>query len=434
MSSRRHFLKQSGAALAAAGLSIPQVLASAPRRMAPSDTLRIGLIGCRNMGFGNLEGHLRQPGVVCGGLCDVDSEVLDRRAADVERLTGQRPPVYGDFRKMLEDKDLDAVIIGTPDHWHCLMMVQACEAGKHVYVEKPMANSIAECARMTQAARYYQRVVQVGQQQRSGEHWQRVVDYVRSGKLGQIRRVQVWANFDYGKGQPRVPDQTPPATLDYDMWLGPAPAQPYNPSRTHGSWRHQWDFGGGLLTDWGVHLLDIVLWAMDVKGAPRAVSASGGIFAYPDRAIETPDTLDVAYDMGGWNLTWEHTGGTQRGIYGRNYGIAFFGNLGTLVVNRAGWEILPQSEGGRYLTEAIPPQAGVESNHERHAIDFIAAIREGRDPRCTVEMGEAAAFYAHLGNIALRTGSRLVWNPDTRTFGKNKAANALLTPTYRKPW
>ncbi|RMG70033.1 MAG: gfo/Idh/MocA family oxidoreductase [Bacteroidetes bacterium] len=429
--SRRSFLKQSGLAVAAAG--VPYSL-TAQSPVAPSDQVQVALIGCRNQGFSNLKDHLRQPGVVCGGLCDVDQQILEERAAEVERLTGTRPPLYGDYRKLLENKDIDAVIIGTPDHWHALMLVDACAAGKAVYVEKPLANSIAECDLMVKAARYYKRVVQVGQQQRSGLHWQAVVDYVQSGLLGGIRRVQVWANFNYGKGGERVPATSPPAHLDFDRWLGPAPAQPYHATRVHGSWRHQWDFGGGLMTDWGVHLLDIVLWAMQVEGAPRSVRASGGIYAYPDRAIETPDTLDVQYDMGGWTLSWEQLGGVQRGIYGRNYGIAFIGANGTLVVNRSGWEVIPQAEDGRYLIPALPPQRGQESNHERHAINFLAAIRDQKDPICTVEMGREAAFYAHLGNIAQRTDSVLRWDATKGQFLQNKAANALLKPDYRAPW
>lgn len=429
--SRRNFLKQS--ALVAAGTTVPFTLRSRPA-VAPSDTVRIGLIGCRNMGFGNLENHLRQPGVVCGGLCDVDQEILDRRIAEVERLTGTRPPGYVDYRKLLEDKELDAVIIGTPDHWHALMMVDACAAGKDVYVEKPLANSLAECDLMVRAARYYQRVVQVGQQQRSGPHWRAVVDYVRGGELGRIRRVKVWANFLYGRGGEKVAATAPPSTLDYDRWLGPAPAQPYQATRLHGAWRHQWDFGGGLMTDWGVHLLDIVLWAMQVEGAPQGVTATGGIYAHADRAIETPDTLDVQYDMGGWTLTWEQLGGVQRGLYGRNYGMAFIGDQGTLVANRSGWEVIPEEAAGRYLIPALPPQPGQESNHERHALDFLAAMRDRRDPACTVEMGRLAAHYAHMGNIALRTGSRLVWDAAKGKFANNKAANALIKPAYRAPW
>lgn len=426
--SRREFLQRSGQVLAAAGAARHAGTAAA------SDTLVVGLIGCRGMGFFDLENHLKQPGVACGGLCDVDGRVLESRAADVERLTGQRPRLYRDFRRMLENPALDAVIIATPDHWHCLQAVYACEAGKDVYLEKPQANSVIESALIARAARKHRRVVQVGQQQRSGQHWQDVVDFVRSGELGLIRQVKVWANFDYAKGAERVPDEPAPPEVDYDLWLGPAPERPFNPGRFHGTWRFQWDYGGGLLTDWGVHLLDIPLWALEVEGAPRSVSAIGGIFAYPDRQIEAADTQAVLYEFDDFNLIWEHTAGIQSGPYDRNYGIAFVGSSGTLVVNRSGWEIFPEVEEGRYLMEALPLQRGSESNHEAHARNFIGCIKSREEPACPVEAGHLAAFYAHLGNLAYRTGSRLVWDAEAQRFAGNEAADAFLAPEYRDPW
>lgn len=435
--SRRAFLARSGRALAAAGLAagVPAPFAAAAARsVAPSDTVSVGLIGCRSMGFGDLKNVLAQPGVVCGGLGDVDAAVLEERAAEVERLTGRRPKLHRDFRQLLDDPEVDAVIIGTPDHWHCLQTVYACEAGKDVYVEKPMANTIAESALMVQAARRYGRVVQVGQQQRSGAHWQDVVGLVRSGRLGTLRQVRLWANFAYGAGQPRVPDGPAPAGVDYDLWLGPAPQRAFNPNRFHSAWRFVWDYGGGLMTDWGAHLLDIPLWALQIDGPPRSVSAVGGIFAYPDHHIETPDTLAVVYEMDGFNMVWEHHGGLQSGPYGRHYGVAFVGGNATLVVNRNGWELLPEKREDRPLVEAIPLQEGIPSNHAAHAADFVARIRDRGEPVCPVEAGYRAALYSHLGNIAHRTGSRLVWDAGAHRFEGNEAANALVAPTYRAPW
>lgn len=427
---RRDFLKQS--AQAAAVLSAGPFIRT--RSASPNETLVIGLIGARSMGFFDLTNHLKQADVVCGGLCDVDATVLEERAAEVEEMKGAGPRLFRDYRELLDQRDLDAVIIGTPDHWHCLQLAHACEAGKDVYVEKPMANSIAELNAMVGAARTHDRVVQVGQQQRSGQHWRDVVDFVQSEKLGDVRQVKVWGFFDYGKGAPRVPNEAPPEHLDYDMWLGPAPDQPYNPSRLHGVWRHQWDFGGGLLTDWGVHLLDVVLWAMNVQGAPRSVTASGGIYTYEDRAIETPDTLSVVYDMGDYTITWDHLAGLGKGPYNRHYGIAFIGNNGTLIVNRDGWEVIAEERDGELLMEPVPFVEGVESNHERHAINFIESIKSRSDPACTVEMGRAAALFAHLGNIAHRTDSRVLYNVESGRIVDNQEANELLKPTYRSPW
>jgi predicted dehydrogenase len=333
----------------------------------------------------------------------------------------------------MDDKSIDAVIIGTPDHWHCLPFLAACEAGKDIYVEKPLANSIAECDLMVQYARKYKRVVQVGQQQRSAPHWQQAMELMRSGRIGEIRKVDVWANFNYGVGQPKKPDSAPPPGVDFNMWLGPAPERSFNPTRFHGSWRMFWDYGGGLLTDWGVHLLDMALWVKQVKDTPLAVHASGGNFAFPDNAHETFDTMDVSYQLKDYVIHWSHNAGTQTGPYNRHYGLAFIGNLGTLVINREGWEIIPEKDGNNFKTEPLALQPGKDS-HEAHMINFLECIKTRKDPNCTIENGRLVALYAHMGNIALRTGTALQWDEGARNFGSNSAANALIRPVYRSPW
>jgi predicted dehydrogenase len=363
----------------------------------------------------------------------VDDTVLQQRSADVEKRQGKKPLLYKDYRKLLENRDINAVIIGTPDHWHCLPFVAACEAGKDIYVEKPLANSIAECDAMVKATRKHNRVVQVGQQQRSSPHFQAAMDFIKSGKIGDLRKVNVWANFNYGIGQPKAPDEPVPQGVDWDMWLGPAPKRSFNKTRFHGSWRMFWDYGGGLLTDWGVHLMDIALWAKDVTQMPLAVQASGGNFSFPDHAHETFDTMSVNYQLPGFTINWEHAAGTQTGPYGRSYGLAFVGNNATLVINRDGWELFPETENGQYKVPAVPKQGGGEG-HEAHMKNFIECIKTRKDPVCTVENGRLVAAYTHMGNIALRTNTRLEWNNNTKNFGNNAAANALIAPPYRKPW
>ena len=251
-----------------------------------NERIRVGLIGARGMGWANLDDALKVPGVECAAICDIDDSVLDMRIAAVEKRQGKAPQRYKDFRKLLENKDIDAVMIGTPDHWHCLPFVYACEAGKDVYVEKPLANSIGECEVMVKAARKYNRVVQVGQQQRSGAHWSQAMEFIKAGKIGQLRKVHIWANFNYGIGQPKTEDSAVPAGVDFDMWLGPAPSRSFNQARFHGSWRMFWDYGGGLMSDWGVHLLDMALWAKDVKDAPYLGPCVGGNWSYPDYAMK----------------------------------------------------------------------------------------------------------------------------------------------------
>lgn len=428
---RRRFIKTTGGALASAmtagiGLNLQQPVG-------PSDTLSVGLIGCRNMGYGLLNHALGVSGVVCGGLCDVDQKVLESRADDVEEQTGSTPALYTDYRELLENEDLDAVLIGTPDHWHCLQAIHALESGKHVYVEKPIARTITEGELVVKAARKYGKVVQVGQQQRSGTHWQKVVDMIREEHLGRLRTVRLWANFDYGKGPETLADESVPEGVDYDMWLGPAPRRSFNPNRFHGVWRFDRDYGGGLITDWGAHLLDIPLWALEIDGPPRSVSSAGGIFSGEERAIDMADTQSVVYQFEDFNMTWEHNGGIETGPYGRNYGIAFVGNRGTLIVNREGWEIIPEQEDGTPLIEEVPFRESGEGGHGVHIANFINSIRNGVEPNCPVEAGKRAAFYGHIGNIAHQMDERLKWDENGQLINRDKYEH-LITPQYRDPW
>ena len=433
-SNRRAFISNTSklAAVGASGI-IPGFTIAKNKRTSANDKIIVGLVGARNMGFGILNHALNQPGVECGAICDIDDDVLDRRIPEVEAKQGKKPERYKDFRKFMKNKDLDAVIVGTPDHWHCLITVAACEAGKDVYVEKPMANSIGECNVMVGAARKYKRVVQVGQQQRSGKHWKDVMNRINSGKIGQLRKVQIWANFNYGVGRPVVPDSPVPEGVDFDMWLGPAPERTFNPSRFHGSWRMFWDYGGGLMTDWGVHLIDMALWAKDVEDFPIATVSTGGNFSHPDYAHETFDTMSVSWQMKDYAINWEHTAGTQNGPYGRLYGLAFIGNDATIVVDRSGYELFPEMEGGEYKVPAIPKQGGRET-HEPHVQNFLECIKTREEPHCNVETGRLVAAYAHAANIALRTNTRLDWDPSGGNFGGNEKANELIIPNYRKPW
>lgn len=426
---RRDFLLHTTKIVTAAGIAgMPMLSGAANKKTPAADKINIALIGCRNMGFGDLENALKQPGVECVALCDIDDSVLTQRKADVIKLQGKAPTLYKDYRKVMDNKDIHAVIIGTPDHWHCLPFIAACEAGKDIYVEKPLANSIAECNLMIKAARKYNRVVQVGQQQRSSSHFKNAMDIINAGKIGQLRKVNIWANFNYGIGAPKAPEEAVPAGVDYDTWLGPAPLKPFNKTRFHGNWRMFWDYGGGLVTDWGVHLLDMALWAKNITELPLAVTATGGNFAYADHAHETFDTLGVSYQMKDFTINWENTAGTQNGPYGIGYGLAFIGNDATLVINSEQMELFPEMADGKARVPAIPKQTGTDS-HLEHMQNFIECIKTRKDPACTIENGRLVAMYAHMGNIAMRTQSRLEWDEANSNFGSNKAANALIPPT-----
>ncbi len=431
--SRRQFLGTGSAALVGAGLAAaPAVHTRASDGVGPNDRLQFGLIGCNGMGWANLEAHQRLDGVDAIALCDVDQNVLDRRAPQLEAMTGEAPTLYRDYRAMLGNDDIDFVIIATPDHWHCLPMVEACEAGKDVYVEKPLANSIGECYVMMDAAERTGRVVQVGQWQRSAPHWQHAVDYLQSGVLGEIRHTKAWSYVNWKGRLPVEPDQAPPDGVDYDFWLGPAPERPFNPNRFHFTFRWYWDYAGGLMTDWGVHLIDYIFYGMDV-GQPTSVMSTGGKYGFPDDARQTPDTQQALYTFDTFSMTWEHAIGLGNGPYGRSHGVAFVGNNGTLVIDRSGWDVIPEVRDGEYMVEAIPPRSG-GGGLDAHAENFVAAIQGEATPSCPVDTAANTAINAHLGNIAYKLGRRVDWDAEARQFVGDTEANDHIWPTYRDPW
>ena len=425
---RLEFLKSAGA-LMAAGAFAPYLTNNLfARPLGANNRLNIGLIGCRNMGWGDLTDALILPDIRCVALCDVDKGILNDRASQLKKMTGVQPDLYGDYRKLLEREDLDVVMIGTPDHWHCLQMADACAAGKDVYVEKPAANSIGECDLMVEAAKKYDRVVQVGQQQRSGEMWHKMKDYIQSGKLGNISKVNVWANFEYAFIKNNIPDENPPSNVDFDMWLGPAPLRTFNNNRFHGLWRMFWDYGGGLITDWGVHLLDMALWGMNVKSMPNRVLASGGNNLSQNNFAETFGTMSVIYEFDDFVITWSNNT-VESGPYGRNYGLEFVGTNGTLVANREGWEVYPYKD--KIEAQKELPDG---KDHINHVADFINKVRtRDKNTSCTIENGALCAKYAHLGNISALLGTDLVYDDVKKKFD-NKEANKMLIKEYRKPW
>src|SRR5215210_7325694 len=349
MTNRRNFL-QTSATIFTGGILTSAVsnhaFAIFKNPVAPSDQFNIAAIGINGMVWADLTAALKVPGVNLVALCDVDKNVLHKRLGDLGKMNvdASKVKTYGDYRKLLEQKDVDAVIIGTPDHWHALIMIAACEAGKDVYVEKPVGNSIGECRAMVAAQKKSNRVVQVGQWQRSQQHFRDAVDFVHSGQLGNIRTVKVWCYQGWMKPAPVVPDTVPPQGVDYKMWLGPAPEKPFNASRFHFNFRWFWDYAGGLMTDWGVHLLDYALLGMKAP-VPKTVVSLGGKFAYPDLAQETPDTLTALYEFDNFNLVWDSAMGIDNGSYDRDHGIAYVGNNATLIVDRGGWEVIEEKQG-----------------------------------------------------------------------------------------
>jgi predicted dehydrogenase len=436
VTNRRRFLKQT--TMATAGLGLVSVIPSNvwAANPAPSDQINVALIGCRNMGFGILKHHLGNSGVNCLAMCDIDENLLNERAAEVQKTFNQTPKLYRDFREVLEQKDIDAVIIGTPDHWHCLITVYALQAGKDVYVEKPMANTIAECNIMVKAASRYNQIVQVGQQQRSGFVFQKSMELIKSGSIGTLRKVNMWANFAYGVGPEIVPDEPVPAGVDYDMWLGPAPERPFNQNRFHGSWRHFWDYGGGMFSDWGVHLLDMGLWTKDLIEAPESALTYASNTFPEKRARETFDTMNVIYPKKDFVINYDLTAGLQEGPYNMAYGIAFIGDNATIVTERAKLKVYPEWDGKEKKSKAEEYEytEGKET-HGEHVRNFLDCIKSRQKPACPPEIGRAAAMHAHVANISARIGEpHLIWDDKNNQFTNSKAANELITPEYRKPW
>jgi predicted dehydrogenase len=433
---RRDFLQKS--ALTAASLGLTPVLATEAERshnsIAPSDRIKVALIGCRSQGYSNLNTFLNYPQAECVALCDVDDEWLNKRAADVEQKTGKRTPhLYKDWRRVIDNKDVDAVIIGTPDHWHCLQLVASVEAGKDVYVEKPLANTIEECDLMTRAARRYNRIVQVGQWQRSDPHWDEAAAYLKAGNIGRIRTVKVWAYQDGKPTLPVKPDGVAPAGVDYDMWLGPAPLRPFNEYRFHYNFRFFWDYAGGLMSDWGVHLLD---YALEGTGAdlPEHTYGAGGKLAYPADAMETPDTLMATYRYKDFNIIWDHACGINHGLFDKREGLAFYGENGTVVLTRSGWEVIPVVSNNAPRMEAVPFRKGEGKGLYNHVGNFLSCIKSRNLPAADIAIGARTAKMSHLANISCRIGREVIWDNAINEIINDPEAAALSKATYRAPW
>ncbi|MBE8722561.1 Gfo/Idh/MocA family protein [Sphingobacterium pedocola] len=387
--------------------------------------LRVGAIGINGMGWSNLNALLKVDNVVCTALCDVDANVLEKRAGELA-ARNIKVNTFENYKDLLASKEVDIVIIATPDHWHCLQMIEACKAGKHVYVEKPIGNSIQECERMVMAAKKYNSIVQVGQWQRSQQHFKDAIAFVHSGKLGKIRLVKAWAYQGWMKSIPVKPDSVVPNGVNYDLWLGPAKRRAFNQNRFHFEFRWFWDYGGGLMTDWGVHMLDYALMGMNVSD-PKSVMASGGKFAYPDDAAETPDSLTAVFEFDDFSIQWEHANGIDLGPYGKNHGVSFIGNNGTLVLNRQGWEVIP--EGKRM--EAVSFQKSVDSGLDKHMANFVESIRKSDQfiLNAPIQDGAHIAIFSQMGNIAYRTGKKIYWDKSKREFTDDES-NQFIKSHY----
>lgn len=427
MQTRRQFISQAGACVGgvSVGLALgPAVLAQA---QGANDRIGMGLIGCGGMGRHNLAQFMKLNGVAVAAVCDVDEKHLAAAAADVTKANRPQPKQFKDFRRLLEEKDVDAVIIGTPDHWHALPFIAACEAGKDIYCEKPISQSFVEAKAMLSAARHFNRVIQIGTWQRSMKHFQDAIEFVRSGKMGKINVCRAWMFYplrDIGRQKP----QAPPPELDWDFWLGPAPKRPYQPNRCHENWRWFFETGGSLMTDWGVHMIDIVLLAMQVTDPLSVVAAGGRLTCDDDR--DTPDTLQAIYQFPKWVLNWEHRFNNTRGIDGgREHGAEFIGDNGTFIVSRNGYQYYPETQ------DAEEP-AKAEVLAPTHWQNFLDCVRSRKKPASDMESMAKTTMLCLLGNIAWQSGAIVRWDArqqDVANLGDVKHCVSYARE-YRRPW
>jgi predicted dehydrogenase len=410
-SERRSFLRSSLAALPA--------LTAWGAADKPQQKYVLGVLGVRGRGRDLVRGFSAFDDVEIAYLCDPDLEVVPKALQALPERHKRRPKVVQDLREVLADKSVDAVVVAAPDHWHALATVWACQAGKHVYVEKPISHNLVEGRRMVQAARKHKRVVQVGTQRRSGEYLAKAAEVARSGQLGKVPFARAWI-AGHRKSIGKKADAAVPAKVDYNLWLGPAAERPFNPNRFHYNWHWFWDYGTGELGNNGIHGLDVIRWLLDLD-APKRITSGGGKFFYDDDQ-ETPDTQIVTFDFPRCSVVWEHRIWAKTGLRNESFGIELVGEKGTLVIDSKGWHV----ENGPKLAEKTSP---TERPHLRNFLDCIAS---GRKPAADVEEGHKSTRLCHLGNIAFRLGRTLRFDATSETLSGDAEANRLLARTYRK--
>ena len=408
---------------------------------------RVGLIGCGWYGKCDLLRLIQVAPVEVVSLCDVDKQMLAGAAEIIasRQASKKKPRTYHDYREMLREKDLDIVLIATPDHWHALPMIAAVEAGADVYVQKPISVDVIEGQAMLAAARKHKRVVQVGTQRRSTPHLIEARDtIIKEGKLGKVAHAEIYCY--YGGRRDKLPDITPPDSLDYELWTGPAPMRPYNRLVHPRGWRSFMEYSNGILGDMCIHMLDAVRWMLDL-GAPLRVSSSGGILMYPNCTPNTPDTQTATFDFGDLQVVWNHR------IWGEvpdpkyPWGLTLYGDKGTLKASVMSYDFTPLGQGNpihRDVTYEFDqyPEDRTEKDLETHVApalrvhmkDLLAAIASRGKPVADIEQGYISTTACILANMSLKLGRSLAWdNAASRILGDEEASRLLQRP-YRAPW
>lgn len=388
--------------------------------------IRLGLIGSGWYGLVDVEAAFKVGGVEVLAICDVDQEHLNQSAAKIEKLQGNRPRTFKDYRDLLQVAGLDAVIIATPPQWHALQLIAALDKGLDVYCEKPLAYDIRECRAMVDAVRRSGRIVQVGFQRRQSPAIQAVRDHVRSGAAGRI--ICAEANIHYTAGVKDSTPQPPPPSLDWEWWCGPAPLIPYSPQVGHFNWRLEKTTGQGHLVDWGIHLIDATRMILG-ESTPRAVSASGGLYHLAGK-ITTPDILAVQFDFETCPVTWRHRiWGAEEYTPEVSNGVFLYGEKQTVFVTDDRWVVIPRGKSQERTVHQVGADAG-----KLHMAEFLQAVRERRPAGCSIEEGYNSTATVKLAMISYDTGRKVVWDAAKEQVVGHPEGAKLLRREYRKPW
>jgi predicted dehydrogenase len=401
--------------LGAAGLlAVSGRLASA----APaSERVRVAVIGLRSRGTEHAQFFAKDSTAEVVAVCDIDDSMFAKPVKAIENITGKAPRTEKDFRRLLDDKEIDAITIATPDHWHALLTVMGCQAGKDVYVEKPISHNVVEGRRMVEAARKYNRIVQVGTQRRSGQFVYDAIAHLQGGGIGKVGMARGWIHNrrePIGHGTP----SEVPAGVDYAMWQGPAPDRPFIKNHFHYNWHWFWNWGTGEIGNNGIHALDVARWGLGVD-SPTAIASGGGKFVFDDDQ-EVPDTQVVTFEFPNACIVWEHRLWVRHNMEGANFGTAFYGDKGVLVIDDHGWRVLDgEKAGGPYTNE--------QNSHVRN---FLDCVKSRKTPNADIEVGHLSTRLCHMGNISQRVGRKLNFDPATESFLGDPQANKLLSREY----
>ncbi|UCD29483.1 MAG: Gfo/Idh/MocA family oxidoreductase [Planctomycetota bacterium] len=414
--SRRVFLKTSAALVTASAAG--KAVAGANERIPAA------VIGVRNRGKQVANAFQGSGRFDMVSICDCDRSMMDKAMVDLQKKLPTKPRLVQDFRRVLDDKNIGAIINATPDHWHALITTMALEAGKHVYLEKPASYNINDGRAMVVAQKKHPKLtVLVGTQQRSGQHFKDARQFVTEGGLGKVAFSRAWITHTRPV-IPIIPDSDPPTSLDYEMWLGPAPYRPYNKNRVHYNWHFMKDYGTGEMGNWGTHWLDIIRYMMNLD-LPESVSGTGGKFVFRD-AKEWPDTQTLTFEYPDLTLLWEERLWTNFRIHDMACGAELGGEKGSLVIDREGWTFYPKK--GEPVKHPGSPLT------EPHVKNFANCIAGSAKPVSSIEEGHKSAILCHLGNIAVALNRRLEFDSVTQTIKNIPEANSYFGREYRKPW